>query len=101
LKIIQDNIEAIKQLCLKHHVKEMFAFGSVTNSKKFNDQSDVDLIIKFEEIPVEEYADHYFDLADELEKVFGRRVDLLIDKPIKNPYFKEAVEESKTRIYAA
>ena len=99
--IITNNMDKIQLLCKQNKVIELYAFGSVTDSKKFNANSDVDLIIKFDNIPVEDYADYYFDLAEGFEKLFGRRVDLLIDKPIKNPYFKEAVEESKTMIYAA
>lgn len=101
MQIINQNMEAIKQLCINHHVKELYAFGSVTNEKKFNDKSDVDLIVKFDSIPVEDYADYFLDLAEKLETLFGRKVDLLIDKPIKNPYFRQAVEETKTKIYAA
>ncbi|HNR18786.1 MAG TPA: nucleotidyltransferase domain-containing protein [Bacteroidia bacterium] len=101
MQLINQNIQAINELCRKHKVKELYAFGSVVDERKFNEKSDVDLIVKFDNIPVENYADYYFDLAEGFEKLFDRKVDLLIDKPIKNPYFKEAVEESKTMVYAA
>jgi len=41
-KIIVDNMDKIKALCMLYNVKSLFAFGSVC-TEKFNDQSDIDL----------------------------------------------------------
>ena len=99
--IITDNINEIKTLCEQHKVKELFVFGSAA-SNKFTDKSDVDLIVKFNSnVPVEDYADLYFDLAENFERLFERRVDLMTDKPIKNRYLKQSIEKSKQVIYAA
>jgi predicted nucleotidyltransferase len=99
--IITDNLNNIKTLCLRHEVKELFVFGSAALNE-FNEESDVDLIVKFKtEVPVEAYADLYFDLADELEELFKRKVDLMTDRPIKNKYLKLTIEGSKQMIYAA
>ncbi|KAA6350858.1 hypothetical protein EZS27_001705 [termite gut metagenome] len=52
-------IKEIENLCRQYHVKKLYAFGSVL-THTFNKDSDVDLIVAFEDIPVENYADNYF-----------------------------------------
>jgi predicted nucleotidyltransferase len=78
----------------------MHVFGSVT-SKHFNESSDVDMLISFKKIPFEKYTDNYFELHEELEKLFNRKVDLLTERSLSNPYFIKSVEESKQLLYAA
>ncbi len=43
-----------------------------------------------------DYADTYFDLADQLENLFQRPVDLVTDKSLSNPYFIDSVNQTKT-----
>jgi predicted nucleotidyltransferase len=71
----------ITQLCRQHKVKTLYAFGSVL-TEKFGNDSDVDLIVKFQNIPVEDYADNYFDLKFSLQDMFKRPVDLLEEQAI-------------------
>ena len=88
----------IIKLCETHNVKSLYAFGSVLTDK-FNDQSDIDLIVNFSDVQLLDYADNYFDLKFSLEDTFKRSVDLLEEKAIKNPYFKRAVEKNMQLIY--
>lgn len=76
----------------------MYAFGSVL-TPSFNAESDIDLIVDFNEIDVKDYADNYFDLKFSLQEILKRPVDLLEEKAIKNPYFKQALNESKELVY--
>ena len=96
--IISRNISKIKALCDTHHVKNLYAFGSVCTDK-FNESSDIDLLISFNKMNYGDYADTYFILADKFEKLFHRPVDLLTEKSLSNPYFIETVNKTKTRIY--
>ncbi|RZJ34607.1 MAG: nucleotidyltransferase [Flavobacterium sp.] len=98
MKFINQNIESIKALCKSHYVKTLYAFGSVLTDN-FNDQSDVDLLVAFDDIELLGYADNYFDLKFSLEDTFKRSVDLIEDKAIINPYFRKSVEKSKHLIY--
>ncbi len=41
----------------------------------------------------------YFGLADALEQLLGRRVDLMTDQPIRNPYLRKAVDASRRDLY--
>ncbi|MDR0834991.1 MAG: nucleotidyltransferase domain-containing protein [Tannerella sp.] len=88
----------ISSLCRQYKVKTLYAFGSVLTDK-FNQNSDVDLIVDFREIPVEDYADNYFDLKFSLQDILNRPVDLLEEQAIKNPYFRQSVEENKQLVY--
>lgn len=97
-RLLWDNIGKIKALCLTHNVKDLYAFGSICTDK-FNERSDIDLLISFNPMDFGEYADTYFDLADKFEMVFQRPVDLVTEKSLKNPYFIESVNKTKTLIY--
>ena len=97
-RIINDNIDEIKTLCINYNVKSLFAFGSVC-TEKFNDLSDIDLLISFNAMDYGDYADNYFSVADKLEELFRRPVDLVTDKSLSNPYFIDSVNKTKTQIY--
>ena len=99
--IVTNKILQLKELCMKYHVATMYLFGSAATGS-FNDGSDIDFLISFRnDISLEEYADNYFDLLFELEDIFGRKIDLVTEKTLSNPYFIRSVEQTKKLIYAA
>jgi predicted nucleotidyltransferase len=89
---------AISKLCEVHKVKSLYAFGSVLTNH-FTDESDIDLIVDFQALDVLDYADNYFDLKFALQDIFKRPVDLLEDKAIKNPYFRQTINQQKQLVY--
>ena len=97
-KILIDNISQIKAVCMQHNVESLFAFGSVCTDK-FNKNSDIDLLITFQPMDVVEYSDKYFEIAEIFEKIFERPVDLLTNKSLKNPYFIDSLNKTKTLLY--
>lgn len=88
----------IRDLCVKHKVGKLFAFGSVL-TQSFTNQSDIDFVVDFKQIELYNYADNYFDLKYSLEKLFKRDVDLLEDQAIKNPYLRQTIDSTKKLIY--
>lgn len=100
MKLIELNIRRIFELCKIYKVKSLYVFGSILTSR-FNKDSDIDLLVKFKKdiIPLEEYADNYFDFQFALEDLFRRKVDLVCDDAIKNPCFREEVDSKKELIY--
>ena len=88
----------INKLCKSHKVKSLYAFGSVLNDT-FNENSDIDLVVDFQQIDLLEYADNYFDLKFSLEEMFKRPIDLLEEKAIKNPYFRQALNQQRQLVY--
>lgn len=97
-RLLVDNIDEIKALCIANNVKSLFAFGSVC-SDRFNDKSDVDLLVSFYSMDYGDYADTYFNLADKFENLFHRQVDLVTDKSLSNPYFIDSINKTKILIY--
>jgi predicted nucleotidyltransferase len=98
MNIIEKNKERIIKLCKQYKVAKLYVFGSVLNNR-FSPESDIDFIVDFNEVSLCDYADNYFDFKFSLEDLFGRKIDLLEEKAIKNPYFKQAVDQSKELIY--
>lgn len=100
MRLIEINIKRILELCEIHKVRSLYVFGSILTSR-FNSRSDVDLLVSFnkQEIPLSEYADNYFDFQFALEDLFNRKVDLVCDDAIKNPYFRQEVDSKKQLVY--
>jgi predicted nucleotidyltransferase len=98
MNLIEQNIKKIAALCVSHKVKYLYVFGSILTNK-FTDKSDVDFIVDFDEVELLKYADNYFDFKFSLEDVLNRPIDLLEEKAIKNPYFKQSIDKQKKLIY--
>ncbi|MDE7421624.1 MAG: nucleotidyltransferase domain-containing protein [Muribaculaceae bacterium] len=99
MHLITDNLHRLFSLCKKYNVRKLYAFGSIL-TPRFNDKSDVDILVDFNsEIDHDNYADNYFDFCYALKNLFGRDVDLVDEMSVKNPYFKEELEETKYLIY--
>ena len=97
-KLLEKNLERLKKFCHEFDVDKLHAFGSIT-SKNFNVESDIDLLVKFKNIPYERYADNYFRLHELLEQLFKRKVDLVTENSLSNPYFIKSINRTKTLIY--
>lgn len=81
-----------------HSVKTLYAFGSVV-SAQMNDKSDIDFIVDFDTVDLQEYADNYFDFKFSLQDILKRPVDLIEEKAIRNPFFKQAVNNQRQLVY--
>ena len=67
--------------------------------RSFSEASDLDLVVEFKALPPGVYANTYFGLLEALQRLFKRPVDLVVESAIKNPYFLEAVEATRTPLY--
>ena len=99
MHLINDNLEQIYALCRKYGVKTLCVFGSIL-TPRFNENSDVDFSATFypEDDPLiagENRIQFYISLED----LMGRRIDLVDEDNLKNPYFIEELEETKQLIY--
>ncbi len=98
MTLLDKHIGDIRKLCFDHKVKQLYAFGSVLTAK-FNSESDIDLVVDFDPIDVSLYADNYFDFKFSLQNILNRHIDLLEDKAIKNPYFRQTLNQQRQLIY--
>jgi len=98
--VIQDKLVELKKLCVQYDIKSMYVFGSACTDN-FSEKSDIDILISFKDISIDKYTDNYFELHYRLEALFQRKVDLLTENSLSNPYFIESIEETKQLLYAA
>ncbi len=100
-RIIEQNLEEIIRICTHRRVRRLAVFGSATDDRFDPDRSDLDLIVEFEKMQPAEHADQYFGLAEDLEHLLNRPVDLVEPGGVRNPYFRKSLEDTQVEIYAA
>ncbi|MCY7409353.1 MAG: nucleotidyltransferase domain-containing protein [Chitinophagales bacterium] len=98
MNTLQKYRNPINQLCRQFKVKKLYAFGSVVNDN-FREDSDIVMLVDFDVMKEEDYADNYFDLKFSLEDLLHRPVDLLEEKAVHNPYLRKAIDLQKELIY--
>ena len=86
-------------LCQTHKVRYLYAFGSSTTDK-FNDETnDIDLLVEIDDADPIERGEKLLSLWDTFETFFRRKVDLLTDSSIRNPYLRKNIDSTKILIY--
>jgi predicted nucleotidyltransferase len=103
---IEDMIDLIQQkrgeltsLCRQFKVDRLDLFGSAATGKFDPSSSDLDFIIEFEDRSAPGLLNRYLDFAEALERLFGRHVDLLTPRSIRNPYFRQTLDSTKENLY--
>jgi uncharacterized protein len=89
----------IKKLCQQFNVEELSVFGSALREDFDNTQSDIDFIVTFKPMEPVLHARAYFGLAEALETLLGRKVDLLSFKAVRNPYIRAEIEKTREPLY--
>lgn len=96
---IQPYLPQVIELLKTHKITSAYVFGSVL-TEKFNDKSDVDFLVNIQkDIDPVDAGGHLWDLTFELEDLLKRKVDLLTERSLKNPYFIKELNETKFSIY--
>ena len=96
-KLVEQNLIEIKRL-LQYRVETVYLFGSAARGNMTSD-SDVDFIIKFpEDMDYVTYADNYFALADALEVLLKKGVNIVTEKTLKNPYLLQSINRNKLQL---
>lgn len=100
--LIASKLDGIRELCREYKVHRLELFGSALQEERFATvESDVDFLVEFLPLEPGGHADTYFGLLEGLENLLGRRVDLVMVKAVRNPYFLESVQRNKEVLYAA
>lgn len=87
-----------QRLCEDHEVATLHAFGSAVHGP-FGPDSDVDLVVDLKARDPLRFGELMLDLWDRLELFFGRKVDLLTLRSVKNPVMREEIERTKVLVY--
>ena len=101
IPIVKKRVEELEQLCVRYNVSRLDLFGSAVTGEHSQEERDLDFVVEFQPEAFGAYADTYFGLLEALESLFGRPVDLVVDSAIKNPFFRQRLEETRTPLYAA
>ena len=96
---IQKHMPKLREVCQLHRVDKLYAFGSVLTERFDENRSDLDFLVELAPLPPIEKGETLMNLWDALEELFERKVDLLTDQPIKNPYLKRSIDQTKQLIY--
>ena len=96
---LQINMPEVVKLLKKYKIKSAYVFGSAL-TEKFDEGSDIDFLINFQEgLDPLEKGSLWWNLHDALRNSLNREIDLISESALKNPYFIQAVNESKVKIY--
>ncbi|UCH26533.1 MAG: nucleotidyltransferase domain-containing protein [Trueperaceae bacterium] len=102
---LQDKRAAFEGICHRYRVARLELFGSATTDEFDPNASDLDLLVRFQPADVGgerlDAFQRYFGLKEDLESLFARKVDLVMEGAPKNPYFIKAMDESRQLLYAA
>ena len=101
-QIVTEHLDEVRALCEKYSVKRLAVFGSAVKGTFDPSRSDLDLAVEFLPLPDPlERGRHYLDLLVDLQRLFGREIDLVSVSAIKNPYFKEVLRLTQRPLYDA
>lgn len=99
--ILEAKASELSEICRHRNVLRLSLFGSATASAFDVASSDLDFLVEFYPLSPAGHADSYFGLQEDLEQLFDRPVDLVEPKPLRNPYFRQAIEWTQVLVYAA
>lgn len=103
IALVEKNRDELARICREYRVARLELFGSAASEEGFDpDRSDLDFLIEFQ--PGQDlgpWLAHYFAFREELERLFGRQVDLVMISALKNPRFVREVNRTRRPIYHA
>jgi uncharacterized protein len=102
ISLIEQNMEAIRELCRRYGVARLEVFGSATDGTFAPERSDIDFLVEFmPDYDLGPWMAKYHDLRDELKSLLGLEVDLVMAGAPKNPFFLLELNRTRTLLYAA
>jgi predicted nucleotidyltransferase len=101
IDLIDQRRQELASLCRRYQVKRLELFGSAADGSFDPLRSDLDFLVDYLPLEPDQHAQAYFGLLHGLEDLFHLKIDLVIERAIRNPYFREGVQKSRQVIYAA
>jgi predicted nucleotidyltransferase len=98
MNLIEQHKNEIIALCKSHNVGELYLFGSVLTDK-FNENSDIDILIQFTGVDLYHYFENYIDFKESMETLLQRNIDIVENQAIRNPIFRKIIDREKQLIY--
>jgi len=102
IAVVEQKRAELAELCQAYHVRRLDVFGSAASADRFDpDSSDLDFLVEFRRVRELNPAEQYFGLLAGLKQLFGREVDLLTCRSLRNPYFIKSVNTTREAVYAS
>ena len=98
---IESHRAEIDVLCARFGVRRLELFGSAAAGTFDPSRSDFDFLVDFTEVAGLDAFNQYFGFKEELEKLFGRSVDLVSAGTVTNPYLRQSIDRNRRLLYAA
>lgn len=99
IELLEQRRKPIAELCRRHNVRRLDLFGSAARGGFQPERSDLDFVVQFARTGYAGYADAFLDFAEALEKLLGRKVDLLTERMMRSPHFRAAVDATRQVVY--
>lgn len=96
---LRPRLRDLRTLCRRFAVRRLDAFGSVTRADFDPRRSDLDFVVEFSRSRTYGPADQYFKFQAALEKLFGRKVDLVEFKALPDSRLRRSIERSRIAVY--
>lgn len=99
MTLIKERHTDFVDLCRSHKVNKLYAFGSSVTNHFDPKTSDIDVVVKIDIDDAADRGEALLSLWNKLETLFQRKVDLLTEDSIRNPYLKSSINRTKKLIY--
>lgn len=100
--LIEAHYDDLVRLCREFGVARLEIFGSATTEEFDSARSDLDFLIEYpDDYDFGPWLRNFVQFKSEVEELFGRRVDLVMLKAVRNPYVRRSIEASRQLLYAA
>jgi predicted nucleotidyltransferase len=90
----------VLEACKTFRVKRLHVFGSFA-SGEIMAHSDVDLLVEFDREGYSGAFEQLMEFKAHMETLLQRPVDIIVNKPFRNPHFQEELDRTKQLVYAA
>jgi predicted nucleotidyltransferase len=87
--------------CRRLDVRRLEVFGSAVSGTFDPATSDLDFLVEFSAHDRPGILGRYLDLAESLETLFNRRVDLVTVPSVRNPRFRAELDATKEPVYVS
>jgi predicted nucleotidyltransferase len=101
IDLIEQHRSELQELCRRYDVRRLEAFGSAADGGWDPERSDLDFLVEFLPEAAQRSFSGFFDLRQDLQQLFRRKVDLVMPGAIRNPYFRMAVNKQRRAVYGA
>ncbi|MBN8576149.1 MAG: nucleotidyltransferase domain-containing protein [Cyclobacteriaceae bacterium] len=99
MTLIKERYTEFVDLCRSHRVDKIYAFGSSITDHFDPEKSDIDIVVTIDIDDPIDRGEALLSLWDNLENLFKRKVDLLTEESIRNPFLKANINRTKKLIY--